>query len=119
MANPNIVNVTSIYGKTYGDQITTAGLNYSPASTGEVAKINALYIVNVGNSSQSVNVSVGETGTPNLQFDLAYGISVPANSTLTVIDKNSAVYVNESQWIQLLSSDDTSLKYTVSYEVIA
>lgn len=119
MANPNIVNVTSIYGKTYGDQITTAGLSYSPASTGEVAKINALYIVNVGASAQTVDVAIGESGTPDLQFDLAYEISVPANSTLTVIDKSSAVYVSENQWVQLLSSDDTSLKYTISYEVIA
>jgi hypothetical protein len=120
MANPNIVNVTSIYGKTTGGLATTVGSSLSPAAANEVAKVNTLYVANVGASAQTIDVMIIESiNGVDSQYQIAYGISVPANSTLTVIDKNSAVYVDENQTLNLLSSDDTSLQYTVSYEVIA
>ena len=49
MAAPNIVNVTTITGKTAGLAVTTSATDIvdNPASSGKVFKVNSLIISNV------------------------------------------------------------------------
>ena len=59
MANPNIVNVTTIYGKTTGANLTTTGaatvLN-NPSDSNIVLKVNTFNVSNY--TASAVNITV-------------------------------------------------------------
>ena len=123
MANPNIVNVTSILGATalLAPANTTANtLISNAASSGTILKVESLSVANVTGSAALTTVSVNSAaaggGTP---FDLAFQISVPANSSLQVIDKNSFVYLTENTSIVVTSGTSAALEYVASYEIIS
>lgn len=122
MANPNIVNVTSIYGNTSylipSGTSATAWTALTPAS-GTVNKIDNLVVSNVTSSAASVTVSVNSaTGGGGTAYRIAYQISVPANASLIVIDKTTAIYLGESQSIVVTSGTSSALECTASYEAI-
>lgn len=122
MANPNIVNVTSIYGNTSylipsGTSATT-WTALTPAS-GTVNKIDNLVVSNVTTSAAVVTVSVNSaTGGGGTAYRIAYQISVPAGASLIVIDKTTAIYLGESQSIVVTSGTNAALECTASYEAI-
>ena len=122
MANPNIVAVTSIYGNTSylipsGTSATT-WTALTPAS-GTVNKIDNLVVSNVTSSAASVTVSVNSaTGGGGTAYRIAYQISIPANASLIVIDKTTAIYLGESQSIVVTSTVTSALECTASYEAI-
>lgn len=122
MANPNIVAVTSIYGNTSylipsGTSATT-WTALTPAS-GTVNKIDNLVVSNVTSSAASVTVSVNSaTGGGGTAYRIAYQISIPANASLIVIDKTTAIYLGESQSIVVTSGTSSALECTASYEAI-
>lgn len=122
MANPNIVAVTSIYGNTSylipsGTSATT-WTALTPAS-GTVNKIDNLVVSNVTSSAAVVTVSVNSaTGGGGTAYRIAYQISVPANASLIVIDKTTAIYLGESQSIVVTSGTSSALECTASYEAI-
>lgn len=123
MANPNIVNVTDIRGKTATLALTTTAqtLVSNAASSGKVFKINTIMISNVdGNATQEVTVNyyseddIGGTATA-----IASTIVVPADATLVVLDKNSAVYLEEDKSIGALAGGNSDLVAICSYEEIS
>jgi hypothetical protein len=122
MANPNIVNVTSIYGNTSylipsGTSATT-WTALTPAS-GTVNKIDNLVVSNVTTSAAVVTVSVNSaTGGGGTAYRIAYQISVPAGASLIVIDKTTAIYLGEAQSIVVTSGTSSALECTASYEAI-
>lgn len=122
MANPNIVAVTSIYGNTSylipSGTSATAWTALTPAS-GTVNKIDNLVVSNVTSSAASVTVSVNSaTGGGGTAYRIAYQISIPANASLIVIDKTTAIYLGESQSIVVTSGTSSALECTASYEAI-
>jgi len=120
MANPNIVNVTTITGKTAGQAITTSptAIVTNTASSGKLLKINSLYISNInGSTSADVTVDVYKAGTT--AYRLAYLITVPAKSTVTVIAKDIQVYLEESDSLRLTASSSSYLEGVCSYEEIS
>jgi hypothetical protein len=123
MAAPNIVNVTTITGKTAVVALTTSAqeLADNAASSGKVFKINALYITNIdGTNSCDVTVNLysqddlGGTATA-----LDSTVAVPADSVLVLIDKNSSIYLEEDKGIGALASANSDLIATISYEEIS
>lgn len=122
MANPNIVAVTSIYGNTSylipSGTSATAWTALTPAS-GTVNKIDNLVVANVTSSAAVVTVSVNSaTGGGGTAYRIAYQISIPANASLIVIDKTTAIYLGESQSIVVTSGTSSALECTASYEAI-
>jgi len=123
MANPNIVNVTSIYGNTsYLIPSTTSATTWTaltPAS-GTVNKIDNIVASNVTGSNVAVTVSINSAvsggGTP---YRIAYQISVPANASLIVVDKTTSIYVGESQSIVVTVGTGSAIEMTASYEAIS
>jgi hypothetical protein len=127
MSNPNIVNVTSIYGNTASflisstaDPFATA-LVSNPAASGKIFKINSIVVANVdGTSAANISVklfsqaALGGTGTA-----LASTVSVPANSTLIVTDKSTAFYLTEDKSLGVTASAANDLVVTCSWEEIS
>lgn len=120
MANPNIVGVTSIYGKTQAvlATTTTAGATVlsNPLSSGNVYKVNTLLASNIGSTDpQTVNLWLTEGA---LQDKIMNDISIPANASLTLIDKSTSIYLEEGQTLHADSDSDTAIRLLVSYEEI-
>jgi hypothetical protein len=122
MANPNIVNVTSIIGNTLSVAVGTSAtqLASNAASSGKVFKINSILIANIDGTSQAditVNIysaaALGGTG-----LAIASTISVPADSSLIVTDKSTAFYLLENQSIGAIAGTAGDLVATISFEEI-
>ena len=117
MAAPNIVNVTSIYGRTRGQDLTTtttAGI--LTCASNKVLKVNSIIVANIdGGNSADATISFfdnDQSGT----FLLASTVAVPADSTLVVIGKDSPIYLEESDEIRGGASADGDLEVIISYE---
>ena len=131
MANPNIVNVTSIYGSTTyytPSGITAVVLLPNAASSGTVIKINQIVATNV-NGVSAVNATVslytngavaqGSAPSGGTAYPIASTISVPASASLIVVDKSTAIYLNEGTSISVTSGTASGITYSISYETIS
>jgi len=119
MANPNIVNVTSILGNTLvTTMITTANttLVVNSASSGSVFKINSIIASNtLASSVATLNLEVSD-GTNN--ESIVKAVSIPVASTLVPIDKSASFYLTEGYSIKGSSGTNTSIDLLISYEII-
>ena len=134
MANPNIVNVTSIYGNTayvipsttgattswtYNGTTTLTGL--TPA-TSTVNKIDNIVVSNTTSSAANCTGAVGNNatfGSATVISYLAYQISVPPNASIIVTDKTTSFYLTENQSVGVTSGTASALTYTASFEAIS
>jgi hypothetical protein len=117
MAAPNIVNVTTITGKTSVQQVTTSAtaIVTNSAASGKVFKVNALYVANVdGTNAADVNVDLYRSTTA---YHIAKTVSVPADATLDVISKS--IYLEEGDELRLTASANGDLEAVCSYEEIS
>jgi hypothetical protein len=124
MAAPNIVNVTSIIGKTDSISLTSTSataIASNAASSGKVFKINMIQVANVdGTTAANITISlysqddIGGTAT-----EMVSTVSVPADSSLVALDKNTAIYLEEDRSIGATASAANDLKVTISYEEIS
>lgn len=121
MANPNIVNVTSILGKTYANVITTSNVLHlvNPASSGNVFKINSIVVSNVdGAAAADVTLEINTAAGSGTPYRIASTISVPADATLIITDKTTSFYLEENQSIKGFASANGDLEIVISYEMI-
>ena len=119
MANPNIVNVSDIRGKTAVQAVTTSAtaIVTNDTSSNKVFKINSLTIANVdGVSSADVSVDVFRGG---IARRIAFTIAVPADSTLVVISKETSIYLEEGDALRCTASVNGDLEAICSYEEIS
>lgn len=116
MANPNIVNVSAIYGKTAVQAVGTSAtaIITNSAASGKVLKVNALYISNVENStSYQITVDVYRSSTA---YRITTAVAVPAYSSLDVINKS--IYLEEGDSLRLTANSANKLEAVASYEEI-
>ena len=124
MANPNIVNVTTITGNTtYLTPSNTSAntLLSNAASSGLVFKINQIVCANV-NGSSAVNATVAinnQAAGAGTNYPIISTISVPASASVIAVDKTTAVYLMENSSIVVTSGTASGITYTISYESIA
>ena len=124
MTAPNIVNVTTITGKSAVVDLTTTSATAvvsNAAASGKVFKINSLVVSNVdGTNAADITISyyseddIGGTAT-----QIVSTVSVPADSSLVVIDKNTSIYLEEDRSIGATAGSASDLKVVVSYEEIS
>lgn len=125
MANPNIVSVNSIFGNTTGIALTTTlttVLLANASSSGKVFKIESIMVANVdGTNAADVTIDfhTAANGTAGSSFALAATISVPADATLNLVDKNSTFYLMENQSIIGGASANSDLEVVIAYEDIS
>jgi hypothetical protein len=131
MANPNIAALTTLTGNTtYLTPSGTSAVVLLPnaASSGQVFRINQIVAANV-NGSVAVNATVsvytngavaqGSAPSGGTAFPLASVLSVPANASLIVVDKTTAIYLMEGTSITVTSGTASGITYSISYEIIA
>ena len=119
MAAPNIVNVTSIYGKTMGAALgTTVTTDILTCPANKVLKINSIIVANVDGTNPADATVYFYDSSATARYALAYTITVPADSTLVVIGKDSPIYLEESDQIESGASATGDLNIIISYEEI-
>lgn len=130
MANPNLINASSITGNTtyYTPTGTTAVvLLTNAAASGVVNKIDNVVAANVTGSAASATVSIytngavaqGSAPSGGTAYPIVYQVSVPGNSSVVVVDKSTAFYLQEGTCISVTSGTASAITYTVSYEAIS
>ena len=130
MANPNIVNVSAIYGTTtyYTPSGTTAVvLLPNAASSGKVFKINQIVAANTTSTACNATVAVytngavaqGSAPSSGTAYPVVYQVSVPGNASLICVDKSTAIYLMEGTSITVTSAVGSSLTFSISYEDIS
>jgi len=122
MANPNIVNVTSIYGNTsYLIPSTTSATTWTaltPAA-GTVNKIDNIVAANVTASIASVTVAINSAAAgAGTNYRLVYQVLIPINASIVVADKSTAFYLGEAQSIVVTVGTASAIELTASYEAI-
>ena len=123
MANPNIVNVTTIYGNSSSTSLTTTSatsLVSNAAASGKVFKINSIVAANVdGTSAADITINVySQAALGGTAYPIASTISVPADATLIVTDKTTSFYLLENQSIGATAGSASDLVVTASWEEI-
>jgi hypothetical protein len=119
MAAPNIVNVTTIIGKTAVANVSTtaADIITNSAASNKVFKINSLLISNIdGTNAADITASVFRS---SIEYRLASTVTVPADASLIVVSKDTALYLEESDSIRLTASANGDLQAVCSYEEIS
>ena len=128
MANPNLLAATTAYGTTtyYTPSGATAVvLLPNAASSGKVYKINQIVAANVnGTAAVDTTVSIytngavaqGSAPSGGTAYPIASTISVPADASLIVVDKTTAIYLMEGTSISVTSGTASGITYSISYE---
>ena len=104
MAEPNLVNVTSIYGKSKlellkDDAIDNANASILTTPAEKLIKVNSIIISNI-DGTNSVNIDVAVNLSGDARFYLAKTVALPADSTLVVIGKDSPIYLEEGDELE-------------------
>ena len=131
MANPNLLAATTASGTTtYLTPGATTAVVLIPnaASSGQVFKINQIVAANV-NGSAAVNTTVsiytngavaqGSAPSGGTAYPIASTIAVPATASLIVVDKTTAIYLQEGTSITVTSGTASGITYSISYEDIS
>jgi hypothetical protein len=131
MANPNLLAATTASGTTtYLTPSATTAVVLVPnaASSGQVFKINQIVAANVnGTSAVDVTVAIytngavaqGSAPSGGTAYPIASTVSVPADASLIVVDKTTAVYLMEGSSIIVTSGTASGITYSISYENIS
>ena len=110
MANPNIVNVTSIVGNSLSVAVGTSAtqLASNAASSNKVFKINSIVVANIdGTSAADITVNIySAAALGGTAIAIASTISIPADASLIVTDKTTTFYLLENQSIGALGCYD-------------
>jgi hypothetical protein len=117
MANPNIVNVTSITGQTALANLTTGTANIvtNAAASNTVVKLNMVTLANFTTSNVACNVMINRSSATFFQIG---NVSVPAQSTMVVVGKDTVTYMLEGDVLQANAASNTAVSITASYEII-
>ena len=127
MANPNIAAVSSIVGGNAGFNLSaTATATLITVDAEKILKINRITVANVdGTNAATVDLFVdglgsGASGVTTTGADatvyLAKTVSVPADTTLVILD--TPIYLMEGDILKGGASAASDLDLFVSYEVI-
>lgn len=117
MAAPNIVNVTFISAKTSSANvtITPTALVTNALNSSQIYKINHLIATNVNTTPADITVDLYRTTT---SYPIAYTITIPEKSTVVILGKDTAIYLEENDSLRVWASANAYLYATTSYEVL-
>ena len=117
MTIPNIVSVATINAVTEVAVLTTTLTTTLVTAAAEYAnKINLIRCSNITDSDATVTFDVEKGGTHK---KIANEVTVPANSVVDIIDKNSSFYLEETDLIRGGASAGTTIDCVISYDKIA
>lgn len=120
MANPNIVNVQLIRGKTSVRNYVKMASRFllrNNSSSNEILKVNSIIATSRSLRHENVSISyVSSLGTFNIITD----INVPPMSSVNLMQKETSIYLEENTSLNVFSrSSNDNISIICSYEQIA
>ena len=123
MANPNIVNVTTINGNSSLTSLTTTSatsIASNAASSGKVYKVESIVVANTSPSAVNITMNIySAAALGGTAYPIASAISVPANASLIVTDKSTMFYLLENQSVGAIANVSSALVVTASWEELS
>lgn len=124
MANPNIYSATTILGDnslTALSSTSATSILSNAASSNKVYKVNSIIVSNVdGTSPADITINFySAAALGGTAFPIVSTLSVPADSSVIVIDKTTGLYVKENQSIGATASAANDLVVVASWEDIS
>jgi len=116
MTNPNIYSSVTILGKTDALYVgtATASITSNPSGSNKVLKVNSLIVSNAsGSLDVDINVNLAR-GTS--VYIVAKTVTIPADSSLVVLGRETPLYLNESDSLTLSASELSAAHAVCSYE---
>lgn len=124
MTAPNLVSPTTITGKVATVSLTTTSATSvlsNAASSNKCLRVVSLIVSNIdGTNAYNISINhysaaaIGGTAT-----EICSTVSVPANASLVVIDRSTALYLEEDKSIGALAGTASKLKVVCIYEEIS
>ena len=116
MANPNLISVSSIYGKTHAVALGTGSADLLTCASNKLLKVNSIIVSNIdGTNAATCNVLFYNADNTT-SFHINKLSNVSAGDTLIVLGKDAPIYLEEGDKIQGLASAASDLEITISYE---
>ena len=134
MAAPNIVNVATINGNIAYQALTNTNNNAlisNASGSNNVYKVNNIFVSNVNGVSaatitlafmtaaNAVSNGTLTTASSGTAYRMVYQVSVPANTTLMLLDKSGAIYLPENTSLAVQAGTAGYVEVVASYETIA
>ncbi len=123
MTAPNIVNITSMLGKTDATSLTTTSATSvleNAVGSNKVLRVTLVRVVNV-DGTNSADATISYYTQDNLggtAMELVQAKSVAANTFLDVVTKDTPIYLEEDKSLGATASAANDLKIIVTYEEI-
>ena len=114
----NVVNVQTINGKTAYANLTTISANVitNASNSNSLVKLNHITLANWSATAASGSVIINRSG---VSYYVAGTVVIPGNSTLTVLGKDTATYLEEGDVLQSYASANASVHIFASYEIMS
>lgn len=117
MAAPNLIQVTSVFGRTtsvsVGTAVTTVVSN--PTSSNKSYKVNSLYIANIDNAAEvRVSVDLFRFGT---SIRLVDRMLIAPGDTLIGMSRDTSIYLEEGDSLRAYADTDNKTHLVLSYEI--
>jgi len=123
MTAPNLVGITTVTGRITGANLTTTtatSIVSNAPSSNRCLKINTVNACNYSSSAANVTVSFYTAAAlGGTAFPIVSNLSVPPNSTLTVIDKLNIIFLEEDDSLGATATTANTIVITASYEEIS
>lgn len=118
MAAPNLLGTTTVTGKTALATLSTVTSNVitNGSSSNTVDKLNTIVLSNYSGSAVTANVMINRSATV---YYVGGTVSIPANSTLVLLGKDTSLYLEEGDVLQANVSANTSVSMSASYELMS
>lgn len=117
MAIPNLIQITSVYGKTTSTSVGTAVTTVvsNPTSSNKSYKINVFYISNIDNTATArVSVDFFRSGNSIRLLDR---MQVAPGDTLVAISRDTSIYLEEGDSVRCYADQEGLLHSVMSYEI--
>ena len=123
MANPNLNNITSILGNLGQVSLSTTAatqLISNAAASGTVVKVETVQVTNITGSAANFTLNTyNAAAIGGTAYAFASTISIPANSTVNIIDKTNSIYLTENTSMGATAGTANALVVTTAWEVMS
>lgn len=118
MSAPNLLNTTTVTGKTALASLSTVTSNVITNSSGSntVDKLNSISLANYSSSTVTSNVFIDRS---SVKYYLAGNVDIPGYSTLVILGKDTSLYLEEGDVLQANVSANSSVTVSASYELMS
>ena len=123
MTAPNLVGITTVTGRIVGANLTTTSATSiisNASGSNKCIKINTLNACNWSTATANITINYySAAALGGTAYPIVSNLSVPANSTLTVIDKLNILFLEEDDSLGATATTGNTIVITASYEEIS